>query len=197
MVSLVLGSLSNVIGYQSMKSTMVNNSPLFCIQTQKAIKKDSTGILKSGYLGKGTHTIHIPVPENKTLLYQNVIDRIRSMDDTTFSHFLVEILQMKNQNAQLRNTDETTIITGLHQLRIQDIDIKQYQDSFTNHFLPQNARGNSTVFIIQSSCWYPGRLILLCIEFILAWSTLLLLIIYCTLAYPDCNPPTSMTMCCH
>ncbi len=190
-ILLILTSLSNVVGYQSVKSTAVNDSPLFMMRTQKATNQQKNSIT-SKYLGKGINTIRIPIPDNKTILYQKVIDRIKSMDDKTFSHFLRRILQIKNQNVQVQNIDETTIITGLNQLRKQDFDFKQYQDRSDNSSFPQKRLGNFTSF----PCWFPGRFILLFIEFILMWSSFLLLLIYCTIAYPDCNPPTSMTACC-
>jgi hypothetical protein len=196
-VLLVLASLGNVVGYQSVKST-VNDSPLFRIRTQKATNQDDKELLTSGYLGKGRNIIQIPMPEDRTISYQKVIDRFKNMDDKTFFDFIRKILQMKNQNAQLRDIDETTIITSLNQLRKQDIDFTQYQDGLDDNKFPQRMIGNFTLFITPTVCWFPGCLIFKFIYISLAVIGGLILMIYFTIAYPeDCNPPTSMTMCCN
>ena len=75
-VLLVMGSLSNVVGYQSVKST-VNDSPLFSMRTQRAINMDGRRLLTSEYLGKGENILLIPMADDKTLLYQKVINRIK------------------------------------------------------------------------------------------------------------------------
>ncbi len=51
MILLVLGSLTNVVGYQSVKST-VNDSPLFQTRTQRATNQQRN-FITSQYLGKG------------------------------------------------------------------------------------------------------------------------------------------------
>jgi len=51
-VLLVLGSLSNVVGYQSIKSTTAFDSPLFKIKMQRAIHQQQT-LITFQYLGKG------------------------------------------------------------------------------------------------------------------------------------------------
>ena len=59
-VLLVLGSLSNVVGYQSVKST-VNDSPLFQTRTQRATNQQQN-IITSQYLGKGKgNLLHFPI----------------------------------------------------------------------------------------------------------------------------------------
>jgi hypothetical protein len=63
-VLLVLGSLSNVVGYQSATSTSTTKSPLFSIRTQKAINKGSN-ILTSNYLGQGLQTIPFPLKDKR------------------------------------------------------------------------------------------------------------------------------------
>jgi len=51
-VLLVLGSLSNVVGYQSANSSTVFDSPLFKIKMQRTIHQQQN-IIRSYYLGKG------------------------------------------------------------------------------------------------------------------------------------------------
>jgi hypothetical protein len=116
-VLLVLGSLSNVVGYQSVKSTTVNDSPLFQTRTQRAINIDSKGLLTSEYLGKGKDTLLILIANDRALLYQKVIDGIRSMDETTFNNFVTMVIHQKNLVPKLKNINSQDIITGLTQLK--------------------------------------------------------------------------------
>ena len=55
-VLLVLGSLTNVVGYQSVKSTTVNDSPLFNMRTQRATNHEQN-ILTFQYLGMGKENL--------------------------------------------------------------------------------------------------------------------------------------------
>jgi hypothetical protein len=190
-VLLVLGSLSNVMGYQSVKST-VNDSPLFQTRTQRAINQGDKELLTFGYLGKGRNIIQIPMPEDRTISYQKVIDRIKNMDDKTFFDFIRKIFQIENQNAQLRDIDETTIITSLNQLRKQDIDFTQYQDGLDNNKFPQRRIGNHTLFITPTVCWFPGCLIFKFIYIFLFVILIYSLSIYLTITHPeDCDIATS------
>ncbi|MCJ7698445.1 MAG: hypothetical protein MUO73_08980 [Thermoplasmata archaeon] len=52
-VLLVLGSLTNVVGYQSVKSTVLSDSPLFSVRTKRAINQVGGDTLTFNYLGKG------------------------------------------------------------------------------------------------------------------------------------------------
>jgi len=51
-VLLVMGSLSNVVGYQSVKSSTVNDSPLFKTRTQRMLHHRQT-MITTHYLGEG------------------------------------------------------------------------------------------------------------------------------------------------
>jgi len=51
-VLLVLGSLTNVVGYQPVKSTALSDSPLFRIRTQRTIHQQRN-MITSQYLGEG------------------------------------------------------------------------------------------------------------------------------------------------
>ena len=72
-VLLVLGSLTNVVGYQSVKSTSMNDSPLFKTRTQKATNQQQN-IITSQYLGKGKENLlYFPMRDNRTELLKKVI----------------------------------------------------------------------------------------------------------------------------
>ena len=71
-VLIVLGSLSNVAGYQSTKSTSMIDFSLFKIGTQREINHDRSNVR-----------------------LQNVIDIIRKMDDTTFKDAHIQRIMPK------------------------------------------------------------------------------------------------------
>ena len=111
-VLLVLGSLSNVVGYQSAQSSGVNESPLFSIRTQKA-NNHLKNVISSHYLGKGTDALlQFPIRNNKTELLKTVFESIKKMDDATFQKLLSSIKQ---------RLKETTSLNEMHLLEISEV----------------------------------------------------------------------------
>jgi len=156
-VLLVLGSLSNVVGYQSVKSTM-NDSPLFATRTQRAINKENSP-LTSDYLGKEYHSLSIPLQDTNTELIQKLVDRIRTMDDITFKRFVSNSINKVKFKDNLQEIDIQVFINGLNQLRESTQNIMVYTDAnddritWFNNFAP-------------TICWLPGCVILSAIIFI-------------------------------
>jgi hypothetical protein len=114
-VLLVIGSLSNVVGYQSGKST-VNDSPLFIIRTQRE-NNQQQNTLTSQYLGKGTSALSFPLRDTNTKMIQMFIDRIRTMDDDTFNRFIDYVVNQINHKNNLKNVEVNDFIKGLRQIR--------------------------------------------------------------------------------
>jgi hypothetical protein len=112
-VLLVLGSLSNVVGYQSMKSTM-SDSPLFNIRTLSATNQQQN-ILTSQYLGMGKVNdlnLFIPIRDNERILLQKALNRLYGMDDETFTKFLEQVLfWLSTQEKYNKNNVPQLIIT--------------------------------------------------------------------------------------
>lgn len=189
-VSLILVSLTSVVSIQSTPSCLIAHTPLFSIRTQKAINQVEKEFLASGYLGKGRDTLQIPMPENRKMLYQKVIEQIGRMDNAAFHKFIAMAIQYKNHDATLKNINSQYIIAVLNQ-------IKNNQ----NMLLNQDIDGDDDS-VIQITIQYPTQCIIGCLYYLI-WSVIgmiagLLLIIYCTMAYPEhCTIPTSWSMCCH
>jgi hypothetical protein len=102
-VLLVLGSLSNVVGYQSVKSTAVNDSPLFKTQMQRATNQQQN-IITSQYIGKGTgNLLQFPPGDNKTKSLKNIFESIKKMNDATFQQFLLLVQQRLRETTSLNN----------------------------------------------------------------------------------------------
>jgi hypothetical protein len=135
-VLLVLGSLSNVVGYQSVKST-VNDSPLFKIRTQRETSQQQN-TLTSQYLGKGINTLSFPLRDTNTKMIQKFIDRIRTMDDDTFNRFIDYVVNQINHKNNLKSVDVDEFIKELRQIRkntqniVVDKDLDDYKITYSN-----------------------------------------------------------------
>src|SRR5512136_1622086 len=103
MVLLVLGSLSNVVGYQSVKTT-VNDSPLFQTRTQRATNQQQN-ILTSQYLGMEKGNLwQFPIRDSRTERIKKAINIISKMDDKTFERFTELCIQRIKQDKSLKDT---------------------------------------------------------------------------------------------
>ncbi len=115
-VLLVMGSLSNVVGYQSVKSTTVSDSPLFQTRTQKATHQQHN-ILTSHYLGKGVNAIPFPLRDTQTEQLQKVIEILQKMDDNEFNRLQNLILSRFYEKQNNIDIDATQLITLLKQIK--------------------------------------------------------------------------------
>ncbi len=142
-VLLFLGSLSNVVGYHSVKS-IVNDSPLFQTRTQRATNQQQN-IVTSQYLGKGKDSVPFHFLDNKTSRIQKFINQIKNMDDNTFSKFVKNALRLLTQQGKVKYSDMTDIENGFHQFR----ENSEVNDTNLNF-------GNYTWKVTPSICWFPG-----------------------------------------
>jgi hypothetical protein len=138
-VLLVLGSLSNVVGYQSVKST-VNDSPLFQTRTQRATNHQQNSIT-SQYIGMGRETLlQIPYKGNKGESVEKVIKIINKMDEKTFERFIELCIQKARRDDTLRDLNRYKIVQTLLLLKtnpeaiINSYTIRKNQDSLRTEF---------------------------------------------------------------
>jgi len=190
-VLLVLGSLSNVVGYQSVKSTQVNDSPLFCTRTQKALNQYSNELLTYEYIGKGRNTFQIPMPNNRTMLYQKVIERIGRMDDATFNKFITMAIQYKNHDSTLKNINSQYIKTVLYQIKNNQNSLSNLKIDFDDYSNHKQITSQDLTSCITGCIFY---FIVSYICFIVATTFIILLTI---LKPKDCSIQTSFSACCH
>jgi len=127
-VLLVLGSLTNVVGYQSVKSTTVNDSPLFQTRTQRATNQQQN-IVTSQYLGMGKEThIYLPDRDKRIESINIILNYIKRMDDKSLRRLAFLIQYTLPQNNEIKEFDQAfdteEIFQGLKELRHNsDIDI--------------------------------------------------------------------------
>lgn len=178
MVLLVLASLGNVMGYQSVKST-VNDSPLFQTRTQRATNQQQNGIT-SQYLGKGI-VWDIPKSDNRNQRMKESLEYISKMDDKTFERFSERCIQRIQQDKSLKDTNPNEIVKYLKIARTNaKISI--------NPIINRNTQLFSASGLITICHWYLG-----CIpEFILGLILYLMLLIGLT---SDCM--VSYNQLCH
>ena len=149
-VLLVLGSLTNVVGYQSVKST-VNDSPLFKIRTQRETSQQQN-TLTSQYLGKGINALSFPLRDTTTEMIQKFIDKIRTMDNVTFNRFIDYAVNQINHKNNLKNVDVNDFIKGLRQIRKNTQNIVVDKDLDDNIITYSNYQ--------PTICWLPGCFIM-------------------------------------
>jgi len=157
-VLLILGSLTNVVGYQSVQSSTVSGSPLFSMRTKRAINEESKDLLISKYLGK-TNNINllIPTQSNQMELFHIAINRIQTMDDSSFERFVRSAVAQLSKQEQLNDITPQQLITGLHQIRDNPQAFIDYTSSIS---------GNKTWKSTPTLCWFPGCLIILGVIYI-------------------------------
>jgi hypothetical protein len=174
-VLLVLGSLSNVVGYQSVKSTTVSDSPLFQTRTQKATNQQQNSIT-SQYLGmRRENPLQFPIKDNRTEQLKKVIDIISKMDDKTYTRFTELCIQKTRQDNALRDISYYQIIQALLLLKTNPEEVKYF-------FANRNNQGDT---IFPTYCgtgtfcggWPPGCLIIGIIYLIICSPIIILLII--------------------
>jgi hypothetical protein len=149
-ILLVLGSLGNVVGFQSVKSTPVNDSPLFQTRTQRVTNQEQY-IIASQYIGQGRDSIPFPSGDNKTLMVQKFLTQIRNMNDNSFKKFVKCALRILTQQGTVKYSDTKDIENGFHQLRKNP----EVYDGSTNLQI-----GNYTWRVTPTICWFPGCFLL-------------------------------------
>ncbi len=133
-VIVVFGSLVNVVGFQSVKST-INDSPLFNVRTQRATNQQQNNII-SKYLGKGMYALTFPLRDNRTEQLKKAIDIISNMDDTTFAQFTEVCIQKARQDNTLRDISRYQIVQTLLLLKTK----------------PESIINSSAISTLFSSC---------------------------------------------
>ena len=157
-VLLVLGSLTNVVGYQSVKSTTVNDSPLFQTRTQRATNQQQN-IITSQYLGNGKVTLlQFLIRDNKAESLIMAIKFICNIDDNTFTQFTKLCVQKVRQDSSLRNINHNEIVQALYLLKTKP-------ETIINSFINRNNQNITsseyyTIYNLFPGCtinnWFPG-----------------------------------------
>ena len=133
-VIIVLTAFTSVVGFQTTKSTIIKGSPLFSVRTQRATNTQDSKTITSEYIGK-RNPIAIPFPPKNTasLLFQNAVDGISTMDDLTFNKFLDAAINKLHQSNKVKDED-LLMIRGLFQfVRKNPEEAKKYPFDLKKH----------------------------------------------------------------
>ena len=131
-VILAFGSLVNVVGYQSITTT-IDNSPLFATRTQRATNQQQN-VLTSRYLGIGKgNLLQFPTKDTKTEQFKKVVDFISNMDDTAFTQFTEVCIQKARQDDSLQFIKSSQIAQALHLLKTKPEAIMNSNSERDNH----------------------------------------------------------------
>jgi hypothetical protein len=118
-VLIVLGLLSNVVGYQSVKSKTVNDSPLFQTRTQRATNQQQTSIT-SQYLGMNRgKPLQFPINDNQTQILKKAIELISNTDEKTYASLEKLFINSIRQIPAFHNTNIEVIKEILQSIRAQ------------------------------------------------------------------------------
>ena len=143
-VLLVLGSLTNVVGYQQVQSTAVNDSPLFSVRAKRAIKQTNGETLTSDYLERGIESnFQFPIRENRTERLQKCVDIIKKMDDKKFSRFQSLVVSRFYEDKNNKNINSIHVLSLLKQIRsnIKELHINQFDNNGNKNDPPSSFCG--------------------------------------------------------
>ncbi len=155
---LVLGSLSNVVGYQSVKST-VNDSPLFIVRTKRATDQGQN-IIISRFLGMGKENLlRFPIKENKMEQLKKVIRAMYKMNDTTFARFTEFYIKNIKQSNSLEDITPWDLLQIHRQLNTKS-------ETLNDLVKENNTIEPPSLFIISFCRWAPGCL-LICLFYLM------------------------------
>ncbi len=167
-VLLVLGSLSNVVGHQSVKSTPVNDSPFFSIRTNRATRNEDNRVITLDYLGRGLNVLSFPLRNNNTKDNQKSIDELRTMGQSKFNRFVSYVVNLIKHKDRLKDITIKDLINGLNYLRERKQNIivdKESNDNRITYFYN----------FVPTLCWFPSCFICLTIAFTVAYALLIIL----------------------
>lgn len=170
-VLLVLASLSNVVGYQSVKSTAVNDSPLFSLRTHRATNRQQN-LIMSQYLGKGKENqLEFPPRNNKTEIFQKFIMFTRNMDKKTFE----QLIELSFNKIRQSNIIEKT---NIDYIKLILFELKTNPDIIKNYFFNENNNNITSSEFITICNWVQGCIIIHITTFFLEISVFIALFIF-------------------
>ena len=156
-VLIVLSSLSNVVGYQSVKSNTTNDSPLFQTRMQRATNQQQKSIT-SQYLGmNGGKPLHFPIDNNQTQILKRAIEIISKTDEKTYVQLEKLFIHSIRQMPALHNTNIVVIKEILQSIRAQPLLLMNIKNNASN--LDPTYNDAATICV-----WYPRCYLILFAE---------------------------------
>ena len=179
-VVIVLASLSPVVGYNTVKSS-IKDSPLFNVRISRAIDKEQGGIL-SNYIGKGIKiNILLPTRNENNLNMQKLLVRISKLSDEELESFIQIVIQKAYE--EKLNFDEEIIIDALNRLKKLNLEnIGELSDYFKNLFEGKEITNNDPIIICYPVPFFIFKYIILI--FLLILDFFLIFLTYYEYCFP-------------
>jgi hypothetical protein len=160
-VLLILSSLTNVIGYQSVQANEKEvSSPLFSTRVKHALGQ-TTNVFTSQYIGKGKNlNLFLQKDSNRPL--REAALKLHSMSNGEFNVFLSRAVYYVFKDERFQNVSAQQLRSGLEQIRNDPGIIDRYIN---------DTHENITWRYTPTFCWFPGCAVLvvcfMCIVLIL------------------------------
>lgn len=133
-IIIVLTSFTSVVGFQTTRSTLIKDTPLFSIRSQRATNRLAKRIVTSEYIGKRkTITISFPEKNSTLLLFQKTIDGISTMNDKTFTKFLDATISKFRESRMVKEKDIPKIKQLFQFLKDHPEEAKKYPFDLKKH----------------------------------------------------------------
>ena len=133
-IIIVLTSFTSVVGFQTTRSTLIKDTPLFSIRSQRATNRLAKRVVTSEYIGKRkTITISFPEKNSTLLLFQKTIDGISTMNDKTFTKFLDATISKFRESSLIKEKDLPKIKQLFQFLRDHPEEAKKYPFDLKKH----------------------------------------------------------------
>jgi len=110
-VVLILASMVNVIGFQTIQSSTTSESPLFAVQTMQAID-GSRPFIKTEYAGKGTpSSFQFPNINIRGVLLDKALTILTKMTPQQIKKLHRQLISLINQNASSSQVAASTLVS--------------------------------------------------------------------------------------
>jgi hypothetical protein len=157
-ILLILASLTNVVGYQSVKSSAITESPLFHLRSQKATQQQPNRII-SEYLGKGKeNTLFISLKDRKTDFLRKCIMQIKTMDDTEIDCLKNMLISDLGRRGEMPDVKPQVILAALCAIRDDPAVLSYLDNDFKSNDNLTNLPTNMPTYNCLCSvlAWTPG-----------------------------------------
>ena len=105
-IIIVLAGFTSVVGVQTNENSVKLTSPLFGVRTQSAIRSNDDVLTTVDYVGEGSTFLASSLTCNlERIRLNNVIKKIRNMDDETYMQFVNKIIGQYCKNVKMSGLD--------------------------------------------------------------------------------------------
>ncbi|MFW6120525.1 MAG: hypothetical protein ACOC80_06445 [Petrotogales bacterium] len=133
-IIIVLASFTSAVGFQTTKSMLIKDTPLFTIRSQRATNRPAKRVVTSEYIGKRkTITISFPTKNSTLLLFLKTIDGISTINDKTFAKFLDETISKFRESRMVKEKDIPKIKQLFQFLKDHPEEAKKYPFDMKKH----------------------------------------------------------------